>query len=288
MALVFSTLLLKEWYYPRLRWSDVSMSLAYGLPLIPHSLSAWAMNFVDRLLLESRVPLAELGLYTLGYQLGVAMLVLVSSINMAWSPYYYNLMTRQANAERVVRQVSSLYVAVIGGICLVVALFSREIVQLLAPPTYLSAARYAPLILFSYLLEGYYYFVVMPLFFYKKTSWIPLITFSAALVNIVLNLWWIPRWGALGSAWATFVAFLVALLIAYVLGRRWQQINYPLLKLAIANGLIFIGVLLATYPLPTDRYLTELVRKFALLAGFASFAYLWLVKPNLNLLGRGS
>jgi O-antigen/teichoic acid export membrane protein len=246
------------------------------------------MNFVDRLLLESRVPLAELGLYTLGYQLGVAMLVLVSSINMAWSPYYYNLMTRQANAERVVRQVSSLYVAVIGGICLVVALFSREIVQLLAPPTYLSAARYAPLILFSYLLEGYYYFVVMPLFFYKKTSWIPLITFSAALVNIVLNLWWIPRWGALGSAWATFVAFLVALLIAYVLGRRWQQINYPLLKLAIANGLIFIGVLLATYPLPTDRYLTELVRKFALLAGFASFAYLWLVKPNLNLLGRGS
>ncbi len=33
---------------------------------------------------------------------------------------------------------------------------------------------------------------------------------SGACVNIVLNLWWIPQYGAVGAAWATVVAFFVS------------------------------------------------------------------------------
>jgi multidrug resistance protein, MATE family len=41
----------------------------------------------------------------------------------------------------------------------------------------------------------------------------------ANLLNVVLNLWFVPRWGAIGSAWATFGAraFLAIALLAWVL-----------------------------------------------------------------------
>lgn len=286
-AIVLSALLLKEWLSLRVRWRDVWSSLVFGLPLIPHHLSGWAMNSIDRLLLESRIPLADLGLYNLGYQIGMVMLILVSSINLAWSPYYYNLMKAGANPEKRIRQVTALYTAAIGGTCLVGALFSREILFLLAPERYHLSARYVPLILFSYLFNGYYYFASMPLFYYKVTHWIPVITAVSALLNIGLNLWWIPLWGAFGSAWATMVAYAMTLIIAYLLGRRWQKVDYPLLRFGIANGLIFAGVLFATYGVAKDAWIGELAWKLLLLVLFVTFTYLWLVKPHLKSLKVG-
>jgi O-antigen/teichoic acid export membrane protein len=282
-ATVLSGLLIRHWFSPYLRWRDLSISLAFGLPLIPHQLSGWALTSIDRILLEPRIPLADVGLYNLGYQIGLVMLVLVTSINMAWSPYYYNLMKSAANPERRIQQVTALYTAIVGGICLVGVLFSREILFLLAPPRYYAAAQYAPLIMFSYLLNGYYYFASMPLFYYKATHWVPVITVTSALLNIGLNLWWIPLWGAFGSAWATLVAYAATLVIAYLMGQHWQKLDYPLPRFGVMNGVILIGVLLATY-VTAEVQLRDLVWKFVVLLLFAGVAYLWLIKPNRELL----
>jgi O-antigen/teichoic acid export membrane protein len=208
------------------------------------------------------------------------MSVLVTSINMAWSPYYYDLMERSADPEKRIRQVTGLYIAVIGGLCLVGVLFSQEFLRLLAPSQYHSAALYIPLILFSYLLNGFYYFVSMPLFYHKKTSLIPVMTIVSALLNVGLNLWLIPRWGALGSAWATVFSYLVLLCLAYFLGRYWQPVGYPLAKYGLVSSLIFGSAVLSTY-LPGDKLVSPLSWKLAIAATFTVIAYIWLIKPNL-------
>jgi len=283
-AVVLSVLLVRRWFCWSWNWQDVWIGLAFGLPLVPHGLASWALVAIDRFLLETRIPLAELGLYNLGYQIGLAMAVLVTSINLAWSPYYYNLMKTHPHPEKRVRQVAEIYMAALGGVCMLGILFSREILLVIAPPQYQLASRYVPLILLSYLLNGYYYFVSMPLFYYKKTHLIPLLTMAAALINIALNLWWIPRSGAFGSAWATLVAYAAWLAIAYFLGRRYQRVNYSLRQFAVLNLLILAGALLVTYAASVG-HLSDLVWKLPLLALFAALAYGWLVKPNLELFG---
>jgi len=284
-ATVLSVLLLKKWFSPRLRWVHLRSCLMFGLPLVPHLLSGWAINSVDRLLLEPRIPLAELGRYSLGCQLGLAMSILVGSINLAWSPYYYSLMEQSRAPEKRILQAIALYVGAIGGICLVGGLFSTEILLLLTPEQYHAAAVYVPPILFAYLLNGYYFFVVMPLFYYKKTALVPLLTISSALVNVGLNLWWIPHWGAMGSAWATVVSYALTLVAAYFLGRRWQKVSFPLGKYGIANGLIFAGILLATFGASGSVQFGAFVWKSTLLGLFCVIAYLWLIKPHLKPLG---
>lgn len=281
MAVVLTALLFKEWWSLPLNWGYLGTSLAYGLPLVPHSLAGWAMASVDRLLLEPRVSLGELGLYNLGYQIGMAMSVLVYSVNQAWSPYYYDLMKRGREPGQRVRQVTDLYVVLLGGICLLGALFSQEIIAILAPARYLAAARYVPLILFSYLLNGYYFFASMPLFYHKKTQLIPIVTGASAALNIVLNLWWIPTWGALGSAWATLVSYVLALVIAYLLARRWDVTSYSLGRFGALNAIVFFGVVYATYGRPLGSAI-DWSLKFGLLALFACISWLWLIRPNLK------
>jgi O-antigen/teichoic acid export membrane protein len=43
---------------------------------------------------------------------------------------------------------------------------------------------------------------------------------SMAIVNLVLNLWWIPIWGAAGAAAATSISYTAAV---YLLGRRYRR-----------------------------------------------------------------
>lgn len=282
-AMALSALLIRRWFRFDWNWEYVGSSLAFGLPLVPHALSTWIMTSMDRLLLEPRVALTELGLYTLGYQIGQVMAILVTAFNFAWAPYYYNLIKNDPNATRRIRQVSEIYLGVMGGVCLIGVLFSPELLGIMAPQRYQLAARYVPLVLFSYLFNGYYYFASMPLFYYKKVHIIPVATVSSALLNILLNLWWIPVAGALGSAWATLVVYVCVAVVAYFLGRRWQKINYPLRRFAIANLLICLGVLLTTYPWILDSSRLMLI-KMALLAVFLLFSYRSLIRSNLGLL----
>jgi O-antigen/teichoic acid export membrane protein len=280
-AMILAVLLLRKWFSIHFNFSYVWIALVFGLPLVPHSLSAWIMVSVDRLLLESRVSLSELGLYNLGYQIGQVMMVLVTSINFAWSPYYYNLVKTDANATRRISQVSALYIAIMGAICLIGILFSPELLYIIAPRQYQMAARYVPLILFSYLFNGYYFFASMPLFYFKKTYLIPIATTVSAVLNILLNIWWIPMWGALGSAWATMVVYIMMAAVAYILGRRWQKVDFHLNLFFVINLIIFIGVILTTYGLGLSTILLVLI-KISLLVIFSLVAYFGLVKPNIR------
>ena len=66
---------------------------------------------------------------------------------------------------------------------------------------------------------GYFFFalymvVSTPIFYSRKTGWAPIISGAAAMLNVVVNLVLIPRFGMLGAAWATLVAYLFMALVA--------------------------------------------------------------------------
>lgn len=278
---VLVVLLFKDHFTWRFDLGAVRKSLAYSLPLIPHSVAGWAMTAINRVLLESGVTLAALGVYNLAYQLGLVMSILVSSVNQAWLPYYFSTMKRNPRPGKTVRQVVMVYTTAMGGICLLGSLFSPEFVRWLAPDRYQGAERYVPPILFAYLLQGFYYFASSPLFYYKTTRVVPVMTFAGAGVNILLNLWWIPLYGALGSSWAITAAFAVLFIIAYFLGRRYQKIDLPIPKLASLVGINLLGVVFSSFSaFQADLTLGWLAAvKVIMLALYGLLVYLWFVRP---------
>ncbi|MBN1994981.1 MAG: oligosaccharide flippase family protein [Anaerolineae bacterium] len=279
-ALIVLYLFRKNWFTWRFKWAYVRMSLVFGLPLVPHAIFGQILLAADRFIMDGFVSLAEIGLYNVGYMMGMSMLVLVGGINQAWVPYYYNLMQTELQPGPKIIKVVSIYVVLTGGICLLGVLFIGEAVYILMPPTYYHAVFYVPPILFGYLLIGFYYLAVSPLFYYGKTTIIPFLTGLAAGLNIVFNLWLIPRYGAIAAAWTTTVTQGVLFFLVFFVGQKYQHLNYPLGK----YGAVVLIVLTAT--LVTSRLgIFEggaLLMKFALVIAYGIIAYLVLIGPNIG------
>jgi O-antigen/teichoic acid export membrane protein len=219
----------------------VKYTLVFGMPLVFHLISGALLHSIDRVILEKYVPLSQVGIYTLGYQIGMVMSVLVISINKAWTPNYYDLM-QQDNKDHAyeIRKAFYLWLAGIGTICLIGSLWAKEILVILTPENFHAASTIAPLILFSYFIYGVYFFVVGPIFYYKKTKTLPLITGSAALLNIGFNFLLIPQIGIFGAAYATLISFLYMATVVYLIGKRLFDPQFDILKIIILISVVSI------------------------------------------------
>jgi len=246
-GVVSTALILREYFTFDLNWAFVRESMVYGLPLIPHLTAQWVKGSLDRFFLESYTTLGEVGLYNFGYKLGLVMYVLVSSTNQAYVPYFFEMMKTHPNPKERLRKMVALYITGFGSICVALILFIGEIIQFLAPETYHGSADVARLLLFGFLINGYYFLAVNPLYYFKKTTWIPWLTGLSALVSVGLNLLLIPRLGATGAAWSFIVSVMVTLLLTLLADRRIWRVKLPYRRYLLLNVVIFAITLWMVY-----------------------------------------
>lgn len=219
-------------------WQLLRQSLVMCLPLVPHLAAHWVLTLSDRLILQRLAPMAEVGIYGLGYNLGMAMAFVVTAFNASWVPVFYDVALRDRAALRTLGRLSTTWVQGLSLIAIGGILFSREALLLMASPTYAAAAAIVPIIIVAYLFNGLYLFPVNSLFVRKDTRWLPVFTGIAAALNIALNLWWIPRAGALGAAWATLIAYAALFAMVFAHAHRRFPMAYDYGRVGLALGAV--------------------------------------------------
>jgi O-antigen/teichoic acid export membrane protein len=98
-------------------------------------------------------------------------------------------------------------------------------------PEYGEGIFIVPILAMASVFLGIYYNLSI---WYKLTNnnWIGArITLTGAAITIALNLWWIPAYGYIGSAWATFVCYAYMMVASYWMGQRYYPVPYQLKKL---------------------------------------------------------
>lgn len=83
----------------------------------------------------------------------------------------------------------------------------------------------------------------------RGSSRIWLASLPAALINVVLNVWWIPRWGALGACWATTVAMVFNLLFTVGMAHAVRAVPF---RYAAISALLLASTLLVVVPAHTS------------------------------------
>jgi O-antigen/teichoic acid export membrane protein len=282
-ALVASSLFLREHLKRQIRidFPYLRECLAFGLPLVPHHLAGWARNSADRLILIQFVPLAGVGIYHLGYSAGMVMALLAQGIDMAYEPYYYRIRKAHGDAASIVRSVAGAVVAGLGGVCLVVVLFSDEIIRSLLAPDFHGAALVAPLILVSYLLHGVYTQVNKPLFYHRKTGLLPLLTGIPSLLTLAFALFLIPLWGIMAAAWLTFAGFLLTTVAVGWASSRIEPGGYPMGRIAACVSLVFCAAFWVTYQSAPWMPAANLTARLVMIIGYGLVAW------HLLLRGQG-
>jgi O-antigen/teichoic acid export membrane protein len=261
-ALVANALLTGPFLWIALREIDLRFDvhklrllLAFSLPLILHGVASWALSLSDRAILQRYVSLSEVGLYSIGYQIGSIMVMIAMAIANAWNPFLFRRIAEEGDAAKPsLARLVTYYTMTVGLIAVVLSMFGRELLVALTSKTFHAAYPIVPIVVVAYFWNALYVIPAAFLFLVKRTSYLPIATIVAGVTNIALNLWLVPVYGIIAAAWATFFAFLVLFLIVAAVAARVYQFPYEYHRLAAIVGyggfLIMVSKLGEALPVP--------------------------------------
>ena len=256
-------------------------SLAFGLPLVPHYFAGWILTFADRYMLERYTSMTQVGLYSLAYNISMVLNMVSSAINTAWGPMYYDLAATEEGRAKLPR-LTTVYAAAVTGCALAYMLLSREMLLVLASTRYHDAAGLVPIVVAGYYFFALYSVLSTGIFYARKTKWVPIISAAAAVFNIGLNLWLMPRFGMWAAAWNTFAAYALMALIARIASARLSPIGFEDRSLLALLGVFFAAFAanFAVAALPIGLLAAIALKCVVLVLAFASFVWFRIVSVD--------
>jgi O-antigen/teichoic acid export membrane protein len=225
--------------------------LGFGLPYIPAGLAGIAIQVIDRPIVKALTNDATLGVYQANYRLGVLMMLVVGMFDYAWRPFFLTH-ARDSDAPKLFSKVFTYLVALLMLVFVTGSFFVEDIVRIrmfggyFINPNYWEGLSIVPIVLMAYVFTGAYVNFVVGVYLEKKTKYLPYATGAGALVNVVVNLILIPKYGITGAAIATLLSYVVMAIGIYFPSQRLYHVDYEwgrLIRVVLAACVIVVVVL---------------------------------------------
>lgn len=219
--------------------------LKFGLPFLPAGFAVMLVQVIDVPILEKLTDLGTVGIYKANYKLGIFMMLFVNMFQFAWQPFFLQN-AKEPNAKEMFSKILT-YFTLVGSIILVVlSLFINDLAQIkiagfsLVGPEYWAGLQIVPIVLLAYLINGMYSVFAAGIYIEEKSIYVPFITGTGALVNVIVNFLLIPVLGITGAALATLASYLVMASGYYYVTQKFFKVKYELKRI----GHIFIAIIL--------------------------------------------
>jgi O-antigen/teichoic acid export membrane protein len=220
----------------------VREAIALAVPLIPHAGSQWSLQLADRILLATLVSASRLGVYTLGAILALPALVIVQSLNYGFLPVYGRSPSR-ANASAALRSTITLQVLLVLLTCCGLSIIGGPLVSFISP-AYAGAADLIPWLVLGSAFLGFYYIPMNTItLVVGRTTFIWVMTITAAAINLGAIAIFVPQNGIMAAAVASALGYGALLVLvsgyAIVIGVR-LDINWSrILSMIAVTAVIF-------------------------------------------------
>lgn len=195
-------------------------ALPICLPYIPHMLSLTLLNAMDKTMITKICGAEDTALYSLAYTCGMIVSLFLTSMNTAYSPWLAEHLD-SGNYEEVYA-FSKKYILAFFGLAVGVMIFAPEVLFVLGGKGYMGAKYVMPPVAAGCVCQFLYTMFVNIEQFMKKTVGMAVASTSAALLNFILNMWLIPKFGYIAAAYTTLASYLWLLAFHMVLVHRMK------------------------------------------------------------------
>ena len=216
--------------------------LWFGLPFVPGAFFQFVMDLADRYLVDWLGSREMVGLYGAGYKIGSIMLILQTGFNLGWLPYFLKK-EKDPEAPQLFARIATYFAVGLTGVWVFMVLFADLIVRLrfgsitLIGSEFWTAVEIIPLVMLGYIFLGFYDMLMPGIYYRNKSHLVAIYRGIGAVTNIVLNLLFIPRWGIMGAAWATCLAFALMSCTLYFQTQRLFYIPFRWARILSYLGL---------------------------------------------------
>jgi len=207
--------------------SDVKQTILISGPLIPHAIASVALTSADLILIEKMIGSDAVGIYSVGYQFGMVIMLFTDAFLKAWQPWFFKKMAVN-NATQKQEIVKATYCYIIG-LCLFALIYGVIMAEIL--PFFIKSNYHGATEIILPVCIGYVFFGIYQMFFpylvhLKKTKMLMFITPFSALLNICLNIYLIPIYGMLGAAYATIFSYAISSLLVFYFANKYHPMPW--------------------------------------------------------------
>ncbi len=232
-------MLFREWKNFRFRIDSVlwKKMVNYSAPMIIIGLAGMINEVMDREFLDKLLPFDNeankriVAIYGANYRLAIFITLFIQAFKMAAEPFFFN-QAKEKNAPALYARVMKWFVITMAIAFLFTALYLDvwEVV-IIRSESYRKGIGVVPVLLLANVCLGIYYNLSV---WYKLTDRMRMgiyITLVGAIITLVGNYVFIPKWGMYASAWSTLVCYASMVVLAYFIGQKYYPVPYPVKKI---------------------------------------------------------
>ena len=217
--------------------------LAYSYPLLIAGLAGTINEALDRILLKHLIPtelgpMEQLGIYGANFKLAVLMTLFVQMFKYAAEPFFFSR-SDDRNARVLYADIMRFFVAAGVGIFLLVT-FYLDYFVLFIGKGFREGVHIVPVILLANLVMGIFFNLSIWYKLTNRTMIGAILVLTGALVTIVINVIFIPRYGYVASAWGHLVCYSLMVVLSYLWSRKHYAIPYNLLRIGAYMALALL------------------------------------------------
>ncbi len=226
--------------------------IIYSMPLIIAGFGGMINETFDRIMLSWLAPVTnvnaakdQVAIYSACYKLSILITLFIQAFRMGAEPFFFKQAEGQ-NPQKVYARVMKLFVITITIMFLVVAMYIDIWKYFLSTDPaklkiYWTGLKVVPILLLANMFLGIYYNLSIWYKLTHKTIAGAYITLIGAAITLLINFTFIPYFGYMACAWATFFCYGSMMVISFLWGQKDYRIPYAWKKLC---AYILIVVLL--------------------------------------------
>jgi O-antigen/teichoic acid export membrane protein len=180
----------------------------------------------------------QLGIYGAAYKLSVLMTLFIQMFRYAAEPFFF-AQAKESNAKQVYADVMKYFVIFGLIIFLGVTLFIGTVKYFIGP-RFWEGLYIVPIVLLANLFLGITYNLSIWYKLNDMTRYGAYIAITGAVITIVLNIVLVPQFSYLGAAWAHFSAYVVMIILSYILGQKFYRVKYQMGRIGFYFSLALI------------------------------------------------
>lgn len=222
----FVYLIKNQWVAGPFDWTLSKSMLSVNFPIVLNAVILMIYSATDKLMLESMastsdIGTANVGLYTLGYSIGMVAMIATEPFYKIWLPWLEKKIKKLSDSDK--RQIIRYSYAYFAGI-FIFSIFITFIGSLYIKLAFDQSYEAAKTVIFWAALASLPSVIFKTSFFYinhaKKNIALPILTGTTITLNLTFNYILIPINGIVGAAQASILAMTIQGAIMFILAQR--------------------------------------------------------------------
>lgn len=246
--------------------------VGYSWPLLILGIAGILNLHADKIIYTYLVPgqegIEQLGVYGACVKVAAIMAMLMQAFRYAYEPFVFGS-SREKDSKALYAKAMKYFI-VISMIAFLVVVFYMDIMRYIISPNYWDGLAVVPIVMAAEIFMGIYFNLS---FWYKlndETYWGAVFSFIGCAILFAFNIIFVPQYGYIACAWASFAGYFTAMTLSYIVGQKRNAIEYDM-KSILTYTALFAAVYGISLINPIENSIAKMACNTVLLILFVGY-----------------